>query len=116
MGCFSGCLISAASDQKLFCKLCSPFNCSFHEFVGEKEVSPSYSSAILTPPAWPISYMYYDPSFHLFYLLTLAFMCKSWPLRFDFGTPSWLPLFWTFAGNLVAIVMLINSGLQPRQV
>ena len=42
--------MSAASDQKLFCKLCSPFNCSFDEFVGEKVVSPSYSSAILTPP------------------------------------------------------------------
>ena len=41
MGCFSGCLMSAASDQKLFCELCSPFNCSFHEFVGEKVVSPS---------------------------------------------------------------------------
>ena len=50
MGCFSGRLMSAASDQKLFCKLCSPFNCSFDEFVGEKVVSPSYSSTILTPP------------------------------------------------------------------
>ena len=50
MGCFSGHLMSAASDQKLFCKLRSPFNCSFDEFVGEKVVSPSYSSAILTPP------------------------------------------------------------------
>ena len=50
MGCFSGCLMSAASDQKLFCELCSPFNCSFDEFVGEKVVSPSYSSAILTAP------------------------------------------------------------------
>ena len=49
MGCFPGRLMSAASDQKLFCKLCSPFNCSFDEFVGEKVVSPSYSSAILTP-------------------------------------------------------------------
>ena len=29
MGCFSGRLMSAASDQKLFCKLCSPFCCSF---------------------------------------------------------------------------------------
>ena len=36
MGCFSGCLMSAASDQKLFCKLCSPFCCSFDEFVEEK--------------------------------------------------------------------------------
>ena len=36
MGCFSGRLMSAASDQKLFCKLCSPFCCSFDEFVEEK--------------------------------------------------------------------------------
>ena len=46
MGCFSGRLMSAASDQKLFCKLCSPFCCSFDEFVEEKVISPSYSSAI----------------------------------------------------------------------
>ena len=50
MGCFSGRLMSSASDQKLFCKLCSPFCCSFDEFVEEKVISPSYSSAILTPP------------------------------------------------------------------
>ena len=50
MGCFSGRLMSAASDQKLFCKLCSLFCCSFDEFVEEKVISPSYSSAILTPP------------------------------------------------------------------
>ena len=50
MGCFSGHLMFAASDQKLFCKLCSPFCCSFNEFVEEKVISPSYSSAILTPP------------------------------------------------------------------
>ena len=50
MGCFSGCLMSSASDQKLFCEVCSTFNCSFNEFVGEKVVSPSYSSAILAPP------------------------------------------------------------------
>ena len=49
MGCFSGRLMSTASDQKLFCKLCSPFCCSFDEFVEEKVISPSYSSAILTP-------------------------------------------------------------------
>ena len=42
--------MSAASDQKLFCELCSAFNCSFDEFVGEKVVSPAYSSAILAPP------------------------------------------------------------------
>ena len=50
MGCFSGRLMSSASDQKLFCKLSSPFCCSFDEFIEEKVISPSYSSAILTPP------------------------------------------------------------------
>ena len=50
MGCFSGHLMSSASDQKLFCEICSAFNYSFDEFVGEKVVSPSYSSAILAPP------------------------------------------------------------------
>ena len=50
MGCFSGCLMPAASDQKLFCELCSAFSCSFNEFVGEKTVSQSYSSTILAPP------------------------------------------------------------------
>ena len=50
MGCFSGQLMSSASDQKLFCDICSAFNCSFNESVGEKVVSPSYSSTILAPP------------------------------------------------------------------
>ena len=40
MGCFSGRLMSAASDQKLFYELCSAFNCSFDEFVGEKVCLP----------------------------------------------------------------------------
>ena len=53
MGCFSGRLISSASDQKLFRGVCSAFKCSFDEFVGEKVVSPSYSSAILSPPGFP---------------------------------------------------------------
>ena len=52
MGCFSGRLMSAASDQKFFYRLCSPFCCSFDEFVEEKVISPSYSSAILTPPPY----------------------------------------------------------------
>ena len=50
MGCFSGCLMSSASDQKLFCGVCSVLKRSFDEFVGEKVVSLSYSSAILVPP------------------------------------------------------------------
>ena len=47
MGCFSGCLMSSAGIQKLFCGIYSAFKCSFDEFVGEKVVFPSYSSAIL---------------------------------------------------------------------
>ena len=50
MGCFSGCLMSSAGIQKLFCGIYSAFKCSFDEFVGEKVVSPSYFSAILGPP------------------------------------------------------------------
>ena len=50
MVCFSGRLMSSASGQKLFREVCSGFKCSFDEFVGEKVVSPSYSSTILAPP------------------------------------------------------------------
>ena len=50
MGCFSGCLMSSVGIQKLFSGIFSAFKCSFDEFVGEKVVSPSYSSAILGPP------------------------------------------------------------------
>ena len=46
MGCFSGCLTSPVSIQKLFCVIYSVFKCSFDEFVAEKVVSPSYSSTI----------------------------------------------------------------------
>ena len=51
MGCFSGCLMSSASIQKLFCGIYSAFKCSYDEFVGEKVVSLSYSSAILGQPS-----------------------------------------------------------------
>ena len=47
MGCFSGCLMSPANIQKLFCGIYSVFKCSFDEFVGEKVVSLSYSSTML---------------------------------------------------------------------
>ena len=50
VGCFSGHLMSSARGQKLFCGVFSVFKCSFNEFAEEKVISPSYSSAILTPP------------------------------------------------------------------
>ena len=56
MCCLSGCLVSSASVQKLFCGIFSVFKWSFDEFVGEKVVSPSYSSAILgLPPGIEVS-------------------------------------------------------------
>ena len=48
MVCFSGCLMSSASLQKLFCGVCSVSKCSFEEVVREKVVFPSYSSAIFS--------------------------------------------------------------------
>ena len=50
MGCFSGCLMSSAGIQKLFCGIYWAFKCSFDEFVGEKVFSLFYSSTILAPP------------------------------------------------------------------
>ena len=40
MGCLSGCLVSSASVQRLFCGICSAFKYSFHEFVGGRKWSP----------------------------------------------------------------------------
>ena len=57
LGCFSGCLMSSAVIQKLFCGIYSAFKCSFDEYVGEKVFSPSYSSAILAPPS-PMLYTF----------------------------------------------------------
>ena len=51
IGCLSGCLMSSASIQNLFCGFYSAFKCSFDEFVGKKVISLSYSSDILGPPA-----------------------------------------------------------------
>ena len=63
MICFSGCLMSSASIQKLFCEVYSALNCSFDEFVREKVVSPSYSSTILGPPS-PRPRLLYITSFN----------------------------------------------------
>ena len=59
MGCFSGCLKSSAGIQKLFCGIYRAFKCSFDEFVGEKVVSLSYSSAILAVSLDRYSLNYY---------------------------------------------------------
>ena len=71
MGCFSGCLISSAGIQKLFCGIYSTFKCSFDEFVGEKVFSPSYSSAILAPPLFPLIHLWLSVSFFFFFVLNI---------------------------------------------
>ena len=53
MGCLSGCLVSSARIQKLFCGSFSAFQWSSDEFMVEKLVSLSYSSAILGPTPLP---------------------------------------------------------------
>ena len=68
MVCFSGCLMSSASIQKLFCGVSSALKCSFEEFVREKVVFPSYSSAILNTPKGYSYFKYLFCSFlSLFY-------------------------------------------------
>ena len=82
MGCFSGCLMSSASIQKLFCVIYSVFKCSFDEFVGEKVVSLSYSSAILGPPHYFLliiesnveTYNYNFGFFYFFFLGLFVFI------------------------------------------
>ena len=64
VGCFSGCLMSSAGIQKLFCGIYSVFKCSFDEFVREKVFSPSYSSAILAPP---LNLFLFVPNFYYFF-------------------------------------------------
>ena len=65
---FSGCPMSSASIQKLFCEVYSALKCSFEEFVRENVVSPSYSSAILGPLSMILVFrmLRFKPAFSLF--------------------------------------------------
>ena len=47
---FLGAWCSLPEFRSWFCGIYSAFKCSFDEFVGEKVVSPSYSSTVLGPP------------------------------------------------------------------
>ena len=47
MGCFSGCLMSAASDQKLFCELCSASIVLLMNLQERK-----WSPRPIPPPSW----------------------------------------------------------------
>ena len=75
IGCFSGCLMSPASIQKLFCEIYSVFKCSFDGFVGEKVVSPSYSSASQNKlPRRFTVFLWWD--FASLILLDVLFSCR----------------------------------------
>ena len=80
MGCFSGCLMSSASIQKLFCGIYSAFKCSFDEFVGEKVVSLSYSSAILAPPLLQLGFFWRINKFQKVYewIKDYAYIKQFW--------------------------------------
>ena len=117
MGCFSGRLMSSASDQKLFCKLSSPFSGSFDEFVEEKVISPSYSSAILTPP---LRLFLRQPCTPIIWQSPASTVCGSWsPFRtppFVLGGLMWP---WTCESGLAGFGCLMqcdsgdDSSLSP---
>ena len=111
MICFSGCLMSSASIQKLFCEVYSALKCSFEEFVREKVVSPSYSSAVLGPLSMILVFrmLRFKPAFSLFYftlkrlLVPVHFLPLCW-------VHIYLQLLHLYVG-LISYVTLYNALL-----
>ena len=68
LGCFSGCLMSSAGIQKLFCGIYSTFKCSFDEFVGGESVLPVLLLRHLGSSP--------SPTFFYFFLLLPVFWCR----------------------------------------
>ena len=118
MGCFSGRLMSSASDQKLFCEICAVFNCSFNDFVGEEVVSPSYSSAILAPPSNNLLFSSVFPSIRVFSNESALHIRwpKYWSFTFSinpFNEYSGLISFRIDWFDLLAVQGTLKSLLQP---
>ena len=92
MICFSGCLMSSASLQKLFCEVCSALNCSFEELVREKVVFPSYSSAIF-PSLCPSFKWIFHATINQFRKVTNSFRgaaaASSASTAVSPGNPTW---------------------------
>ena len=84
LGCFSGCLMSSAGIQKLFCGIYAAFKCSFDEFVGEKVFSPSYSSAILAPPRNWLYFLNFSQIAWNFYTIYITFRIRKYQSRSNF--------------------------------
>ena len=104
MGCFSGCLTSSTSIQKLFCGIYSEFKCSFDEFVRGKVVSPSYSSAILGPPLH-IPFFKRTWFKSLFKLLQQKALVRSW-----FSNPMGCFQTWSFYNFLLMFDIIEHSS------
>ena len=64
---------------EVVCGICSTFKCSLDEFVGEKLISPSYSSTILGPPLFCLFFfLYYSPDpIHQQVICILPTICCS---------------------------------------
>ena len=86
LGCFSECLMSFGSIQKLFCGIYSAFKCSFDDFVGEKVFSLSYSSAILAPSLkaeFFENFLSYTTKVHIVKVMVFPVFtcsCESWTI------------------------------------
>ena len=105
MGCFSGCLMSSASDQKLFCGVCLVFKRSFDEFVGEKVVSRSYSSAILVPSLVSFFDILINVYFKVDFFTLSLYMC--------FGIKHSLCLIHVVVVDAVVVVWLRPPSCDP---
>ena len=116
MGCFSGCLMSSASDQKLFCEICSALNCSFHEFVGEKVVSPAYSSTILAPPPnrsyFKLEWCYHEMTNPLIQFSSVTHSCPTRCSPMDCSMPGF-PVHHQLPELAQTHVHQLSNAIQP---
>ena len=115
LGCFSGCLMSSAGIQKLFCGIYSAFKCSFDEFVGKKVFSPSYSSSILAPPLDNILKsrdITLPTKFHLVKAIVF-FSSHVWMWELDYKE-SWSPKNWCFW--TVVLEKTLESPLVCKEI
>ena len=89
MGCLSGCLVSSASVQRLFCEICSAFKWSFDEFVGEKVVFPSYSSTIFGLPPKVLLWIFQDYIFLSAYSCYLSAFLRKIHVSMSTSSSNW---------------------------
>ena len=82
VGSFSGRLMSSASDQKLFCEVCSALNCSFNEFVGGEGGLPVL---VLRQLGSPLLIILFSLTFPKNFTVCTA-QSQNWEVRSTFPT------------------------------